>query len=47
MQMLAITRMPVNNIVSPNYFTLWQLSEDNVWRIKRVLSYSHMPAHKP
>jgi|KBSMisStaDraftv2_1062788.scaffolds.fasta_scaffold06332_5 hypothetical protein len=30
-----------------HFVQLWQLGEDNVWRVKRVLSYSHMPAHKP
>ena len=30
-----------------HFVQLWQLGEDNVWRVKRVLSYSHEPAGKP
>ena len=30
-----------------HFVQLWQLGEDNVWRLARVLSYSHAPAGKP
>lgn len=30
-----------------HFVHLWQLGEDGVWRVKRVLSYSHEPAGKP
>ena len=30
-----------------HFVQLWQLGEDNVWRLARVLSFSHAPAAKP
>jgi len=30
-----------------HFVQLWQLGEDGVWRLKRVLSFSHAPASKP
>ena len=38
---------PERLVGKAHFVQLWQLGEDGVWRLKRVLSYSHQAVDKP